>query len=172
MPAGYFREQNGVSVYGKFDGFVYLSATAATTSLVRLGSMSISGLCRNTDLILVETKFTKNTTSGTASVVLFLGPNASTSDEQIGIFRTTNTTQTVLPIFRTIRLTGTQCAVTGSTTSQILDLVSPEQKIMDFDLSTNSTDYYLSVWGQSSVGNTITCQYISVSVLPGVTQSL
>lgn len=172
MPAGYFREQNGVSVYGKFDGFTYLSATSANAQLQQLGSMSVSGICTNTDFLIIETKGAKSTTSGTFSIILFLGPNASSAtDEQIGFFQSTNTTQTVIPLYRTIRLNGTQSIVYGATQSTIIDSrVYPE--VLNFDLSTQSTVYYLSVWGQSGIGNTLSCEYISVSVLPGVTQSL
>jgi hypothetical protein len=178
MALGYFRKQNGVSVYSPFTYSV--SSAGLTNSLSKIGTVKLCGTDFNYfnpyDLFTIETRGIKSNTSATASVFIKIGPNQSSTDQTIGFFTSTSTTQTVFPLMRTVRISGTQSYAFGTTSSLISDYnaaFNSVQSVLNLDFTNISNSYYITIWSQlNSSSNTMSCSFISVKHINGASQSL
>lgn len=178
MALGYFRKQNGVSVYSPFTYSV--SSAGLTNSLSKIGTVKLCGTDFNYfgsyDLFTIETRGIKNNTVGTSSIFIKIGPNQSSTDQTIGFFTSTQTQQTVFPLMRTVRISGTQSYVIGTTGSAISDfttITGAVQSELNLDFTNISNSYYVTIWSQLSLStNTMSCSFISVKHINGASQSL
>jgi len=177
MALGYFRKQNGVSVYSPFTYSV--SSAGLTNSLSKIGTVKLCGTDFNYfnpyDLFTIETRGIKSNTSATASVFIKIGPNQSSTDQTIGFYTSTSTTQTFFPLMRTVRISGTKSYAFGTTssTSDITTNPSSEQFELNLDFTNISNSYYVTIWSQlNSSSNTMSCSFISVKHINGASQSL
>lgn len=174
MPGGYYREQNGIDVYGRV---VAGSTFSGTTTSTKVATLQINGpgfnIVEPNDIISIEARVTKSTTSGTASVILYLGSSNTSADKQIGIWTTTNVTHTLLPIVRSVWLVGTQSYVNGATQSAPIAFSNFfTNTALNLDFTNASNNYYITVYAQTNnTSNVVGCSYLSAKILPGVTQS-
>lgn len=178
MALGYFRKQNGVSVYSPFTYSV--SSVGLTNSLSKIGTVKLCGTDFNYfdsyDFFTIETRGIKNNNLGTASIFIKIGTNQSSVDQTIGFFTSTVTSQTVFPLMRNVRISGTQSYVIGTTGSAISDfttITGAVQSELNLDFTNRSNSYYVTIWSQLSLStNTMSCSFISVKHINGASQSL
>lgn len=178
MPSAYYRKQNGINVYGPYT--FGSTPVFGTTSYVKLGQIQINGVDNyfsGMDLFIIEARAIKSDNSGTFSTDIRIGPNASSTDTRIGTLLINNTGANRLNFMgRTVKIEGTQSVAYQTTSSNVsTDFGAASvggRTLLNLDFTNASNNYYVSVWGQCSVNtNTMSCSYISIKHLPGMTQS-